>query len=146
MYAAVSHRAADRSSTARNDLTSLGSAIDSAVPGERRVIASTRRGAVYGPCGGAGYAARYNPRIGSYARGAATWGPGGARAASPGRSGNQSGNREKFDNGRWNDVNRAVAPTSPLSRDDGARVDGAQRTRGLGSINSAGSGVHGGRR
>jgi hypothetical protein len=143
MYAAVSYTPADRSSTACDQLKSLGSEFDSAVPGERRVIASTRRGAVYGPYGGAGYASRYNPRTGTYARGAATWGPGGARGASPGRSGIR-GSRQKFDTDIWNNVNRAAAPMSQLSRDDGARVDGAQRTRDLGSINSGG-GVRGGR-
>ena len=146
MYAAVADSPADRSWTARRQLTSRGSEIDSAVPGELRVIASTRRGAVYGPYGGAGYAVRYNPRTGPYARGAAAWGPGGAEAVAPGRSGNQSGNRQKFDNGSWNAVNRAAPPTSQLSRDDGARVDGAQRTRDLGSINSDSDSVRGGRR
>jgi len=145
MYAAVSDSPADRSWTARRQLTSRASELDSAVPGEFRVIASTRRGAVYGPYGGAGYAVRYNPRTGPYARGAATWGPGGARAASPGRSGNQSG-RQKFDNSSWNDGTHAAESTGQLSRDDGARVDGAQRTRDLGSINRDGDGARRGRR
>jgi hypothetical protein len=35
----------------------------------------------YGPYGGAGVTARYNPRTGTYARGAAAWGPYGARGA-----------------------------------------------------------------
>jgi hypothetical protein len=35
-------------------------------------------GAVHGPYGGAGYAPRYNPRTGTYARSAAAWGPDGA--------------------------------------------------------------------
>ncbi len=34
---------------------------------------------MYGPYGGAGVGARYNPRTGTYARGAAAYGPYGAR-------------------------------------------------------------------
>ena len=47
-------------------------------PVDRRV--QPRRGA-YGPYGGAGVGARYNPRTGTYARGAVAWGPYGARGA-----------------------------------------------------------------
>src|SRR4029077_2114106 len=43
--------------------------------------AFTRGGVAYGPYGGAGYAARYNPSTGTYSRAAAAWGPGGARGA-----------------------------------------------------------------
>ena len=45
-------------------------------------VGSYARGAVaYGPYGGAGAAARYNPYTGTYARGAAAWTPYGARGA-----------------------------------------------------------------
>ena len=47
-------------------------------PVDRRL--RPRRGA-YGPYGGAGVGARYNPRTGTYARGAAAYGPYGARGA-----------------------------------------------------------------
>jgi hypothetical protein len=40
-----------------------------------------RGAAAYGPYGGVGAAARYNPATGTYARGAAAWGPYGARGA-----------------------------------------------------------------
>lgn len=126
--------------------------------------AYTRGGAVYGPYGGAGHAARYNPRTGTYARGAAAWGPGGARGAGQawnprtgtlaqtrqgtnvfaGHDGNvcrnQDGSWQKFDNGSRKNANRGASATSQLNRDFGARMDSAQRTRDLGSINSGRSG------
>jgi hypothetical protein len=40
-----------------------------------------RGAAAYGPYGGVGAAARYNPTTGTYSRGAAAWGPYGARGA-----------------------------------------------------------------
>jgi hypothetical protein len=51
----------------------------SLVPG--RWFADTHGGTEAGPYSGAGYAAWYNPRTGSSARGAAAWGPGRGRGA-----------------------------------------------------------------
>jgi hypothetical protein len=101
MYAAVSSPLVDQSSTAL-----------------------AGGGAVHGPYGGARDAARYNPRTGRYARGAATWGPGGARSAARAWI-------VRFGTG----VTRAEACGSQLSRAPGARLCGAQRTRDLGSSN-----------
>jgi hypothetical protein len=94
MYAAVSSAPADQNSTALGTIRveAVGSPATSFLRADNPshghgarysawLGAYARRGAVYGPCGGAEYAVRYNPRTGTDARGAAAWGPGGARGA-----------------------------------------------------------------
>jgi hypothetical protein len=142
MYAAVSYTPADQSSTAPSYDWGAGFSPDDLRDSRGRngarydpwTGASTRAGAASGPYGDAGDAARYNPRTGMHARGATAWGPGGAR-----------GTAQAWQLRIGTSVDRAAAPISQLTRHLGARLDGAQQRRNLGSINSGG-GFGGGRR
>jgi hypothetical protein len=144
MYAAVSYTPADESSTAPSydwgaGFSPVYDLHDSRVRHGARYDpwtgASTRAGAASGPYGEAGDAARYNPRTGMHARGATAWGPGGAR-----------GTAQAWHLRLGTSVDRAAVPISQLTRHLGARLDGAQQTRNLGSINSGHDGFGGGRR
>jgi hypothetical protein len=47
---------------------------------------------------------------------------------------------QKYNDGNWSNVDRGSTATEQLNRDFGARTEGAQRTRDLGTINSGGAG------
>src|SRR5262245_17676315 len=49
---------------------------------------------------------------------------------------NQGGSWQKYNNGNWNSIDRSNTTSGQLNRDFNSRLDGAQRTRDLGSINS----------
>jgi hypothetical protein len=100
-----------------------------------------RAGVAYGPYGGAGYAARYNPATGSYSRGAAAWGPGGVRGAAEAwnpRTGTSAQTRQGANiYGRWGSTavqrgdqwartahvtNRATGTTTRVAQGSGGNV------------------------